>query len=162
MYKNIWRDDAMKTESGYCPVPAQKAVGMSWKITVSLWTPGSTSLPCGWQRVLADIAQKGCGASLLQKPSGHCPRQPALGVHVWASWRDDLQRALPNLTTPWFCDSVIRDAYFERVVIQSSSDSAESISLHSNALVGQCLFFDHRDSKYNLTLCLDSKIQVCV
>lgn len=130
MYVNIWRDDAM--ESGYCPVPAQKAVGMSWKTRVSLWTP---FFYCVGDKVLAHIDQEGCEVSLLQEPSGHCPRQPALAVHAWATWTDDLQRALPNLTILWFCDPVIRDVYFERVVIQSSSDSGESISLFSNALV---------------------------
>ena len=96
---NIWRDNAMKMESGYfqwCPVPGQEAVGKS---------PLHTRKHTVTDRVLAHIDQEGCGVSLLQKLSGLCPRQSVLGVVAWAEvLPDGLQRALSQSPYDSVCE----------------------------------------------------------
>ena len=69
-----------------------------------------TLFDCEGDRALAQVAQGGCGVSLLgdtQKPSGHSPGQPALGHPAGAGvGPDDFQRSLPTSVTLGFCDSV--------------------------------------------------------
>ena len=80
--------DAVRTESEigipfqWCPVTGQGAVGTNWKTGGFVWTPGSTSVMCGWQSTGTGCPE-GLWDLLLGEPRkspGHDPGHSALGV----------------------------------------------------------------------------------
>lgn len=73
---------------------------------------------CEGSQTLAQVAQPGCGVSILgdiRTPAGHSQEQPVLAVSAlnWVGGLDDLQGSLPfcysviSSTILLFCDSVI-------------------------------------------------------
>lgn len=60
----------------------------------------------GGDRIMVHVAQRAGGVTILQKPHGHHPGQPATGALIVREvGRDDLQRFLTTSTTILrFCD----------------------------------------------------------
>ena len=109
MYTNTWKEGAKRMEPGsfqWCPVTGQEAMGTHRHTGDSLWT----LFYCEHHWALAQVAQRGCGVSLLgdiQKPSGHGPGQLALGGPAWAGVLLDQMTSRGPSQPPPLCNRAV-------------------------------------------------------